>query len=283
MRFLRPFTAIAALIVLAASCKKDSNTVDTTPIFYFVNGGISGFDQNLILFQSEDTLTHNMIISSSYLLPKETIIKLAIEDSARINYNLINSKNYQLMPSTAYSFATSITAAAGSYYDTIPLKLNKQFLSSADYMLPIIITSVSQYKLDTSTRLLYIHTSGNTMAGLYTSSIFKTSYIGDSANNNVSDTASFFITKAMTPTSSSQALLDYAELGANGWKYQLSYANGIFSIEANDVIKNSVQPNSFEIIKATFDPVTKDMYIKSSYKNLSGNQRIVTESLTLQQ
>ena len=121
------------------------------------------------------------------------------------------------------------------------------------------------------------------LAGIYASAIFKTLYNGDAANNNVSDTATFSLTKSMTPTSVTESLLDYAELGPNGWKYLLTYASGIFSVDANDVIKSSVQAGSFKIIKSTFDPFTKDMYIKSSYKNLSGDERIVKESLTLQQ
>jgi hypothetical protein len=38
---------------------------------------------------------------------------------------------------------------------------------------------------------------------------------------------------------------------------------------------------SFHIIAASFDPSTKNIYIRSSYKNSSGNERIVEESLTL--
>ena len=131
MRFLRPFTAIAALIVLVASCKKDSNSVDTTPGFYFVNGGIASFANNLILFPSSDTVTYNMIISSTYLLPKETIIKLSVEDSARKNYNPVNATNYQLCLQLLIVFKQLLQPAKKADYDTIPLKLNKQLLRVA--------------------------------------------------------------------------------------------------------------------------------------------------------
>ena len=283
MRFLRPFTAIAALIVLVASCKKDSNSIDTTPWFYFPAGGASNFANNLILFSSSDTVTYNMVISSTYLLTKDVTITLSVEDSARQSYNAANGTNYQLMPSSAYSFQTTIIAPKNSVYDTIPLKLNKQLLEGGDYMLPVVITSISDFKLDTSRRVLYLHTSANLLAGIYASSTVKTLYNGDAANNNVNETDTFSLTKSIIPTSVTESLLDYAELGHNGWKYILTYESGIFSVKPNDVIQSSIQSGSFSVTKSTFDPFTKKMYIKSSYKNLSGDERIVKESLTLQQ
>jgi hypothetical protein len=149
-------------------------------------------------------------------------------------------------------------------------------------MLPVVITSISQYKLDTSRRVLYLHTSGNKLAGIYASTSFKTSYDGDAAGGTISDTATTKLIKNLAPVSSTQSQLDYAELGSNGWKYLLTYANGTFIVDVNDVAKSSVQSGSFTIITSTFNPLTKDIYIKSSYKNLSGDERIVEESLTLQ-
>ena len=282
MRFFKPVIAAAALIIAFASCKKDSDSIDTTPNFYFVNGGSAGFGNNLILFPSADTLTFNMIISSTYLPSKEVTVTLSVEDSARQSYNIANSTNYQQMPANAYSFQTTVTAGTASVYDTIPVKFNKQFLGGEDYMLPIVITSISQYKLDTSRRVLYLHTSGNKLAGIYASTIFKTSYTGDAASGTISDTATTGLTKNLSPISSTQSQLDYAELGSNGWKYLLTYADGTFIVDVNDVAKSSVQSGSFTIITSAFNPLTKDIYIKSSYKNLSGDERIVEESLTLQ-
>ncbi len=282
MRFFKPVIAAAALMIAFASCKKDSNSIDTTPNFYFVNGGPAGFDDNLILFPSADTLTFNMIISSTYLPSKEVTIMLSVEDSSRQYYNSVHFTNYQQMPPTAYSFQTSITGTTESVYDTIPVKLNKQFLGGEDYMLPVVITSISQYKLDTSRRVLYLHTSGNKLAGIYASTSFKTSYDGDAAGGTISDTATTKLIKNLAPVSSTQSQLNYAELGSNGWKYLLTYANGTFIVDVNDVAKSSVQSGSFTIITSTFNPLTKDIYIKSSYKNLSGDERIVEESLTLQ-
>lgn len=282
MYFRQRAFILSFLIIFFFSCKKDTDSIDTTPNFYFVNGGPAGFDNNLILFPSADTLTFNMIISSTYLPSKEVTIMLSVEDSSRQYYNTVHFTNYQPMPASAYSFPTTITATTRSVYDTIPVKLNKQFLTGEDYMLPVVITSISQYKLDTSRRVLYLHTSGNKLAGIYASTSFKTSYNGDAAGGDISDTSTTNLTKSLVPVSSTQSQLDYAELGSNGWKYLLTYANGNFIVDVNDVAKRSVQSGSFSIIASTLDPVTKDIYIKSSYKNLSGDERIVEESLTLQ-
>lgn len=276
------YLILLAFLTAFFSCKKDSNTVDTTPRFYFVKGGVGNFANNLILFPSADTITYNMVISSTYLPTKPVTITISVEDTARQSYNAANATNYQLMPSTAYSFQTTIIASTESVYDTIPLKLNKQFLVNGDYMLPVVITSISDFILDTAMRILYLHTSGSQLAGIYASNIFKTSYNGDAADSSINDTASFTITKTMNPISATKSQLDYAELGSNGWKYILTFENGTFTVEVNDVMLNSIQAGSFKVIKSDFDAVTKDIHIKSSYKNLSGDERIVEESLTLQ-
>ncbi len=284
-KFLMRFSKYLILLTFLTaffSCKKDSDKVDTTPNFYFVNGGTDNFANNLILFPSADTITYNMVISSTYLTAKPVTITVSVQDSARQSYNEAYSTSYQLMPSTAYSFQTTITASTESVYDTIPLKLNKQFLANGEYMLPVVITSISDYKLDTAFRILYLHTSGNLLAGIYASTIFKTMYNGDAGNNDVNDTASFAITKNMVPLTVAESQLDYAELGPNGWKYILTYEGQTLNVQVNDVMLNSIQAGSFKVIQSNFDAITKDIYIKSSYKNLSGDERIVEESLTLQ-
>ena len=111
----------------------------------------------------------------------------------------------------------------------------------------------------------------------------KTLYNGDAAGGSVDTSISFSLVKSLIPITVSTSEIDYADLGANGWKYILgiSQENGLFFVDANDVLKNSVQIGSFKILNQTFDTTTKAVHIKSSYKNLSGNERIVEESLTL--
>src|SRR6476659_7268835 len=104
MRFLKFFVVFAGLITLYSSCKKDSNSVSFTPNFYFVNGGASLAYKNLILFPSSDTITYNIVVSSTYLLSKSTTVTLAVADEYRDTYNTTNGTSYKAMPSGAYSF-----------------------------------------------------------------------------------------------------------------------------------------------------------------------------------
>ena len=284
MRLLKPFFAIFTLLIVFSACKKNSNTVNFTPTFYFLSGDTTYFDDNLILFNASDTITYDIIISSTYLLSKEVTVTIGAADDYRSFYNTAKGTDYKAMPAAAYSFQTVITAGINSVYDTIPVKINKKYLSSDDYMLPINITSVSEYNIDSAASVIYLHTSGNKLTGIYTSTGNKIMYIGDSANNHISSTDSFTLSKNLIPLDAHSSQLDYANLGANGWEYIIGFSidDGSFFVHANDVILSSIQPNSFKVITATFNASTNAIYIKSSYKNSSGDERIVEESLTLQ-
>jgi len=112
-------------------------------------------------------------------------------------------------------------------------------------------------------------------------------YNGDASDNNISSIDTLTVTKGLIPDGSNKSELDYADLGSNGWKYKLSFSSDIpgnppeFTIGANDVILSSVQSASFKILNSVYNSTTKAIYIKSSYKNTSGNERIIEETLTL--
>lgn len=284
MRSLKFLVAVFMVLCVFANCKKDDTTYDTTPRFYFINGGTSGFDQNLILFSSEDAVTVNLIISSSFIKSKETLLTLAVDDSYRTRYNADNNTSYEAMPTASYSFTGNITSGIASLYDTLPVTINKQLLAGENFLLPIRITSVTNnYKIDTTLSIIYLHTQSNALSGKYNSTGTRVLYNGDAANNDIASTETFSLSKNLVPLSADTSQLDYANLGVNGWKYLMYFnADGKFEVSPNDVITNAVLTDSFSIIDATFDEETKDIYIKSRYKNSKGDERIVEESLTLQ-
>ena len=284
MRFLKPLVALLLLITAFYSCKKDSLSTDTTPNFYILNGGTANFDNSLILFPAADTVTYLLVISPTFLLPKDVTVTLTVADDLRQSYNSTNGTNYLAMPSTAYTFKTTFTAvASSSTYDTIPVILNKQFLSSGNFMLPIKIATVSDYKIDSTTSVIYLHTKDNNLSGIYSSALTKQLYTGDTITGSLNSTDTSTIVKNLIPISSTTSELDYADLGANGWKYELSFGidGSGFTALPNQVIYNSVQDGSFTVLSSSFDLLTKKIYIKSSYKNKSGDARIVEESLSL--
>ncbi len=284
MRFLKFLPVLAGLIILYSSCKKDSNSVDFTPNFYFINGGSSSAVKNLVLFNSSDTVTFNLVISSTYVPSKSTIVTLEVADEYRDLYNTTKGTAYKAMPSGAFDFQTSYTTGTTDIYDTIPVTLHKSLLLNENYMLPIKIVSltVKEYKIDSASSVIYLNTNANKLAGLYNTDGKRVLYVGNASDNVVSETDTFKIAKSVIPVTADTAQLDYADLGANGWKYILSYGVNSFTVLPNDIVLNSIQPGTFQVLDADLDPVTKNMHLKTSYKNLSGNERIVEESLTLQ-
>ena len=285
MRFLR-LAVIVCLFFIYAACKKNSGSVTLTPSFYFINGDTSStaFNNNLILFSSSDTVVFNVIISSTYLLSGNGTVTVGVDADAITLYNVTHGTAYQAMPSNAYNFQTSVATTTTSVYDTIPVTIYKHALDATTaYMLPINIISTGGVDITAGASEIYLHTVSSKLAGIYNSNVTKIMYVADSINS----IDSFILDKNLVPVNSNLSQLDYADLGSNGWKYDLSFFTDIpgappqFTVGVNDVILSSVQSGSFKILNSSYDSTTKAIYIKSSYKNTSGNERIIEESLTL--
>lgn len=287
MRFLK-LSAIVFVLCICFSCKKNPASIQLTPGFYFLSGDTTAaaFNNNLILFSSSDTIKFNVIASSTYLLSNNVDITVAVNDDARSLYNSTHNTNYQPMPSAAYSFPATITATTSSIYDTIPVTIYKHALDvNEDYLLPINIVSAGGIAINLNSSVIYPHTISNKLSGIFNAAGTKTMYNGNAADSIINSIDTFSLTKNLVPADSTRSLLDYADLGSNGWKYYLSFFSGTgapaFTVEANEVILKSVQPGSFKILSSLYDSTTKNIHIKSSYKNTSGNERIVEESLML--
>ncbi len=280
MRFLR-LTLIACLIFVYSACKKNSS-INLTPSFYFLNGDTSSFPNTLVLFTSSDTITYNAIVSSTYLLPRNVNVTLGVVSDSVASYNASHGTDYQVMPANGYSFQTQYNASDSSVFDTVHVSIYKHALDlSKSYMLPIGIIDAGGIGIDAGSSTIYLHTTSSALSGIYNSTGIKTIYAGDTLITSI-DT--FSIAKSLIPQTASTSLLDYADLGSNGWKYvlTLSGSSGAFIVVPNNIIDSSVQKGSFQIISSSYDPLTRDINIKSSYKNTSGNQRIIEESLKLQ-
>ncbi|MBV9963849.1 MAG: DUF1735 domain-containing protein [Parafilimonas sp.] len=283
MRF-SAFLFVSVLIVFC-SCKKNSDSVTLTPNFYIINGGAADTDKALLLFSSSDTLVYNVVISSTYFLPSSALISIGVSDELRASYNSTYNTSYEAMPANAYSFKDTITAGVSSLYDTIPVYIYKHALTDGKpYMLPIQFVSTGGYTADATASVIYLHTSNNILSGIYNATGTKVLYNGDAADSNINTKSPFTLNKSLTPSLNNTSLLDYADLGPNGWQYIIGFSKEDSSFFAlpNTVIQNSIQAGSFKVISAMFDSTSKNIYIKTSYKNLSGDERIVEESLTLQ-
>ncbi len=285
MRFLRIFV-FACLVFAYCSCKKNSDAIDFSPSFYILNGDTTSlsFNNTLILFSSADTIRYNVIVSSTYLLSANGHITVAVDDNARTVYNSNHSTNFQAMPSNAYIFPTTIADTTSSVYDTIPVIIYKHALDvTQSYMLSISIIDADGVAITADASTIYLHTVNNKLSGIYNAIGTKIMYDGDAADSIINSIDTFSLTKNLIPVNSSSSQLDYADLGSNGWKYNLALVDaGEILITPNDVILSSVESGSFKILSSSYDAETKDIYIKSSYYNTSGNERIVEETLQLQ-
>ncbi len=280
MRLLR-LLAILLLIVTYTSCKKDSSSVDLTPSFYFINGDTSAstFDKSIVLFADSDAITFNLIISSTYYISNELTVTLAVADTARASYNTNHGTTYQAMPANAYNFQTTFTRDSTSL-DTIPVTLYKHALNAGNsYMLPIIIVNAGGNEITEGSSIIYLHIISNALAGIYNSTVIKTLYSGDTA---VNETDTFSLVKSIVPAVNVEiSNLDYADLGSNGWQYNISLTGTTLNVTPNETILNSIQINSFKVLTSTYNSTNNAMYIRSSYKNSNGDERITEESLSL--
>lgn len=286
MRFFISLILICSVTTVFFSCKKDSNTpVVATPSFYFLNGGVTNLDKTALLFSSSDTLRYNIVISSTYHVSSNTLVTVAAADQSRIDYNTSFGTDYQQMPSSAYSFQDTITANPSSITDTITVTIYKHALPrDLSYMLPIQIISAGNNDISPGSSVIYLNTFNTLLPGIYSATGTKIMYNGDAADSNINSTDSFALIKSLVPTNNLVGQLDYADLGANGWKYILGFSteDSTFFAAPNNIILNSVQSGSFRVLASSLDSTTKNIYIKTSYKNSAGNERIVEESLTLQ-
>ena len=281
------FYCSIVICLIAGACKKDSTSVDYSPNYYLYNGGsdTNVVKGNLLLFGSSDTLTVPVTVSSTNVLPVETTVTFAIADTARTNYNTKYGFNYQAMPADAYHMPDTIIMVAGKSLDTLQIEIYKSKLDPAkDYMLPVAIADAQGNKISTSSQTILLPYKSSTLGGIYSVAGIKTEYIGAAADNNLEDTVNLTTSKAVVPDSLYYSHADYADLGPNGWQYILMYneTTGEFTVTPNDVILSSVADGSFSILSRSYNQATRTIYIKSSYKNSSGNERVVEETLTPQ-
>ena len=158
MRLFKFFIA-GIFLTVSFSCKKDPATASFDPRFYFVYGGTGNLDKTLVLFSSSDSVTYNVIISSTYYLSSKVVVKVAAADSYRDTYNSNNGTSFQAMPLGSYSFKDTLTCNTSSVYDTIAVTISRHaFTTGQEYMLPLQIISADGNEIDPDLSIIYLHT-----------------------------------------------------------------------------------------------------------------------------
>jgi hypothetical protein len=181
-----------------------------------------------------------------------------------------------------------LTAGARSINLPITIYAEKADLKK-NYMLPITITDASGISVSSDLGTVYYNQLGSAIAGRYTITGTRTDYNGPVAGGNVARVTdlSEIGTKITTTVSANVVYLDYSDLGVNGWQYKITFNpdGKTITIEPNAVMTNSetgVYNESFKIDVQSYNPTTRALHLKTEYKDLSGNGRVVEEFLTPQ-
>ncbi len=172
------------LILTLAGCLKDTPSTDLShegtiiemiyPAGAQNNGvgtGLEFFSGCTILYNPtdvSDTLTYYVNIAGTNKLTKPLTYTVAVDDSALQDNVANDGLTYSPMPDSVYSILkTSGTIAAGSRLDTLQIVFYPSKLDlTKTYGLPIKLY-VPGYTVAANFGVMYLHTIGNPIAGVY--------------------------------------------------------------------------------------------------------------------
>jgi hypothetical protein len=164
-----------AIVISLDSCLKSSlpNETDFSHLqdhVILIKGGLTNFSSNNISFSSDTasyTITANL---ASVNLPKSPVnVTIGVDASLIATYNAANGTNFLLLPTDAYTLAsTSLTIPAGQQYATTTLEVYQAKVDpTQSYLLPISITDASGKALTSNLNTIYFNIIGNIIAGNY--------------------------------------------------------------------------------------------------------------------
>jgi hypothetical protein len=237
-------------------------------------------------------------IASTNAPTKDIPITLAIDQQALANYiSDPNNVQYEVFPDSTYavqSLTGTVKAGNNNRLDTFyitfyPWKVDP----AASYMLPLTITSAPGCTISGNLGTIYFHVVGNPLAGPYDVVGTRYNYSGVIGYNGGAIPAGYVSTaaspspKTASPTTPTDVVMDYANLGGNGYQYVIHYDPKIsttaITVTANSTLAGAV--SNFKVTLQTYDPVTRIIHITSTYNNGaggSGSDRVIDEVFTHQ-
>ncbi|NNV57870.1 DUF1735 domain-containing protein [Limnovirga soli] len=292
------FFVLPVFLLVVASCKKSSSSTSPATSTTYVQIPFSGLNyfNNATLNFVEDTLKLQFSVNvvSVFALSDSLVVKVAVNDTKRTNYNDSNTLQYEALPSDAYILsATSATIPAGAssiefYIQFIEAKIDP----SKNYMLPITLTEAGTKTISPDLNTIYYHFIGNELSGTYDLTGTRKNYNGEvnyvegTGGTGILDSTndlSAYSPKALLPINKTLAYLDYSNSGALGWKYKITFdtlTHTISTIEPNDILAASIAPGSFVVHAKDYNSAEHTMHFITEYKNTLGFGRLVEESFT---
>ena len=116
---------------------------------------------------------------------------------------------------------------------------------------------------------------------------FKTPFISQINTHTITDSTvlvfDFIEKKSFTWGGKDYLLLPFGDgqFISRGWKYEISLdttTNEVL-LAPNDKMRSEIVPNSFKVLMATFDPVSKNFNFITRFKELNGNRSEVAETV----
>jgi hypothetical protein len=307
---------ISCVIVVLTGCLKDKPNVDfsnlgqvaeistasTAPTANEPASGLAYISSaNLTLPSAQtdpDTVWFTVNIASDNPPSKDVPITLAVDQQALANYIADPTHvQYEVFPDSTYTLPTltgTVKAVNKNRLDTFyvifyPWKVSP----AASYMLPLSITQATGCTISGNLATIYFHVVGNPLAGPYDVVGTRYNYVGVIGYNGGPIPAGYTGTvaspspKSASPLDPTDVVLDYANLGGNGYQYVIHYDPSVsttaITVTANSTLAAAV--SNFKVTTQTYDPTTKIIHITSTYNNAaggSGNDRVIDEVFTHQ-
>lgn len=308
--------SIPFLSLLLVGCLKDKPNVDFSQIFPVAeistastnptpnasSGGLAFFSTANLSWPTgtvTDTVFFTVNIASDYPLNKATKITIGVDTTLMTAYNNDATNNpkgiqYLAMPDSLYTIPTTTgTIPAGQRLDTFYVIFNAASFNPAyTYMLPIRITDASGLTISGNMGDIYFHIVGNPLAGFYTCTGTRYNYSGtiswtpgDPVPSGYISTNNTSGTKFASPVTPTEISVAYANLGGNGYNYDITTSADYLSINSVDFDFLSAVSNTSSYVVSYTPPgpgVKPAFHLMTHYNNVnnpagSGSDRVVDE------
>jgi hypothetical protein len=294
----RSLFIISTLLVLfaATGCLKDTPSTDLTHVgtiieMMYPNGaqangvgtGLEFFSGDQIVFSSldaSDTITYYANIAGPNTLSKPLTVGMALDDSA-LEDNLANDGiTYTPLPDSCYQILQSSgTIPAGQRIDTFQVVIypNKIDLTQ-NYGAPIQL-SAPGYTVAANFSIMYLHTIGAPIGGLYNQT---TTIYGDSAGTGTPNVLQLGPTGVFTPLDGTD--IEVPSGDTTGISYVLTFTNtnGAASNFSVALDESTVPAHVSVIAGPTIilaDPINK-VYTLNFVVNMGAYDKSITDSFT---
>lgn len=227
--------------------------------------------------------TFNVNLSGPNTLGQDITVTMAVDPALLTQYNAANGTNYQLLPSALFQ-ASGLTATiragqrlAGpitvNLYTDATRVPDPAVYNEANYALPLRITSTTNNVAISSNygyRILVAKIKNPYDGSYRATGTFNHPTAGQRAIN---------LEKTLTTVNSNTVETDFADLGGNGWRMQLT-VNADNTVTLKPAGGANPSTNQFGVNK--YDPTTRTFTLNYKYPG-GGGDRVINETLKFDQ